>query len=635
MCFPPIFPASMSEGHQSHQSGKLKQANKKHKKIGHSSKRGVDRKNALGGRVVGKPVKNNRKKFPTKDIEGQGRANRLNRARQISNERRKHMLLKRRFGAGSNSGAPKILCILGLGHTADELAYQIRTLILGTADRTPHDAIKVPGFASTMLVERFKSRFTVLTPPSSDSVAVLDAAKVADVLVVVVEASNDASTYTNNLGVDNLCCLRAQGLPNVVGVQVDLSALPKKQRGAGRKLGLRFFETELGANSKVVDVERGNAQGKEDVALLLCCSVALLLCCSVALLLVFFLLLLPSFFSKSADHSAILLFLHLLFFLFPFSIPFSVQTAASALLCRIFSETPSKDLTFRKCRSYMLVDDFVPVPATLDNGQVIHGSAPGTDLRVSGYVRGVPLNVNSLVHLTGIGTYRLRRIEHAQDPHPRKIPRNGAAAATKKMAASNILAVADSSLQDSLVQTAEPDQLMGEQSFISDAELQEADLRYDPATGGKVEELSIHQAWIQAAKDAIRSRAEHEEAEGLYMDDDEDMEGGGGLSSLLQSRFGDVSDDDDDDDDEPVLGALDGRGNPIGRGAASLYAPSELGDMEVDEDDDDRNKSAAEVREEAMRMRERRQEDDVRFPDEVDTPIDVPALLHLLHLATL
>ena len=263
----------MSEGHQSHQSGKLKQANKKHKKIGHSSKRGVDRKNALGGRVVGKPVKNNRKKFPTKDIEGQGRANRLNRARQISNERRKHMLLKRRFGAGSNSGAPKILCILGLGHTADELAYQIRTLILGTADRTPHDAIKVPGFASTMLVERFKSRFTVLTPPSSDSVAVLDAAKVADVLVVVVEASNDASTYTNNLGVDNLCCLRAQGLPNVVGVQVDLSALPKKQRGAGRKLGLRFFETELGANSKVVDVERGNAQGKEDVALLLCCSV--------------------------------------------------------------------------------------------------------------------------------------------------------------------------------------------------------------------------------------------------------------------------------------------------------------------------------------------------------------------------
>ena len=80
----------------------------------------------------------------------------------------------------------------------------------------------------------------------------------------------------------------------------------------------------------------------------------------------------------------------------------------------------------------MLVDDFVPVPSTLDNGQVIHGSAPGTDLRVSGYVRGVPLNVNSLVHLTGIGTYRLRRIEHAQDPHPRKIPRNGAAAATKK-----------------------------------------------------------------------------------------------------------------------------------------------------------------------------------------------------------
>jgi hypothetical protein len=220
----------------------------------------------------------------------------------------------------------------------------------------------------------------------------------------------------------------------------------------------------------------------------------------------------------------------------------------------------------------MLVDRFVPVPSTLDDGQVIHGSAPGTDLRVSGYVRGVPLNVNSLVHLTGIGTYRLRRIEHAQDPHPRKIARGGAAEA------SNILAVADPSMQDSLIQTAEPDQLMGEQSFISDAELQEADLRYDPSTGGKVEELSIHQAWIQAAKDAIRGRAllEEEGEEGAE----------GGLISLLQSRFGDLSDDDDDDDDEPILGALDGRGNPIGRGAASLYAPSEYGGDNMEEEEE-------------------------------------------------
>ena len=59
-------------------------------------------------------------------------------------------------------------------------------------------------------------------------------------------------------------------------------------------------------------------------------------------------------------------------------------------------------------------------------------------------------------------------------------------------------------------QTAEPDQLMGEQSFISDAELREADARYDPATGGKLEEMSIHQAWIQAAKEAIQARQEYD-----------------------------------------------------------------------------------------------------------------------------
>ena len=88
-----------------------------------------------------------------------------------------------------------------------------------------------------MSSERYRQRFTILTPPSGDITAVLDAAKVCDILVVVVEASVDASNYTNNTGVDTLCCLRSQGLPNVVGVQLDLvTTIPQKQRASAKNL---------------------------------------------------------------------------------------------------------------------------------------------------------------------------------------------------------------------------------------------------------------------------------------------------------------------------------------------------------------------------------------------------------------
>ena len=250
----------------SHVSGKLKQSNKKHKKIGHASKRGVDRRLATGGRIVGNPNKNkSRKKFPTKLTEGAGRANRLNHSRQIAAERRKQMVLKRRFGAGSGGGAPKVLCIVGLSQNADELAYAVRTLVLGLADRSPHEAKTSPGFVSTMYTERFRQRFTILTPPANDTVAVLDAAKVCDVLVVVIEASSDATSFTSNVGIDTLCCLRAQGLPSVVGVQTNLTTIPAKQRSNAKKLGLRFFETELGTNSKVIEVESSNPQSSANL----------------------------------------------------------------------------------------------------------------------------------------------------------------------------------------------------------------------------------------------------------------------------------------------------------------------------------------------------------------------------------
>ena len=100
------------------------------------------------------------------------------------------------------------MCIVGLDDDADAMAFRVREMILSAAaaeSSKVHDSVAAPGFVSTFASSRWKQRFSVLTPPTSDTVAVLDAAKVCDVLVVVVKASAEG-TYTNNVGIDTLCC---------------------------------------------------------------------------------------------------------------------------------------------------------------------------------------------------------------------------------------------------------------------------------------------------------------------------------------------------------------------------------------------------------------------------------------------
>ena len=78
-------------------------------------------------------------------------------------------------------------------------------------------------------------------------------------------------------------------------------------------------------------------------------------------------------------------------------------------------------------------------------------ASPVADLRISGYIRNVPLCVNGLVHVTGIGTYRLRRIEECNDPCPRRVQRNNSNASNNGTTNTiEPLAVADMERQDSL-----------------------------------------------------------------------------------------------------------------------------------------------------------------------------------------
>jgi len=56
------------------------------------------------------------------------------------------------------------------------------------------------------------------------------------------------------------------------------------------------------------------------------------------------------------------------------------------------------------------------------------GSDGRATLKVCGFLRGRPLNVNRLVHLPGVGTFQVEKVTSEADPFPLK-PKRGSAAA--------------------------------------------------------------------------------------------------------------------------------------------------------------------------------------------------------------
>lgn len=87
----------------------------------------------------------------------------------------------------------------------------------------------------------------------------------------------------------------------------------------------------------------------------------------------------------------------------------------TTLLLRHLGSQRQRRLGFRSRRSHLLAQrvTFAPNPAT-------DGTAPsglGT-LRVSGYVRGRPMQVNRVVHIVGHGDFQLSQIDAPEDPLP-------------------------------------------------------------------------------------------------------------------------------------------------------------------------------------------------------------------------
>ncbi|KAE8057373.1 hypothetical protein FH972_014074 [Carpinus fangiana] len=224
-------------------------------------------------------------------------------------------------------------------------------------------------------------------------------------------------------------------------------------------------------------------------------------------------------------------------------------------------------------------------------------------LLLTGYLRACSLSVNQLVHISGAGDYQLSKIEILKDPfplNPRKEQDLMDSDEVHDVEAVRTLA-ADPLKQEPLLVENIPDPLAGEQTWPTEAEMAEADrnqkqkrLRKRILPPGTSE---YQAAWIVDNTDEEDSDSDDEADDGMVLDEQE---------SDFPYQKG--SKNFDLDDDQASLNLKDS-------------------DEETDVHSmmmDDEKLTREQLQDEIQKIKNAHAEDEEN-PDEVDTPLDIPA----------
>ncbi|KFV98825.1 Pre-rRNA-processing protein TSR1, partial [Eurypyga helias] len=275
----------------------------------------------------------------------------------------------------------------------------------------------------------------------------------------------------------------------------------------------------------------------------------------------------------------------------------------STLLLRHLATQKQRHLAFRDRRAHLLAyaAEFVP-------GQ--ESDLVGT-LKVSGFVRGQTLDVNSLVHIVGHGDFQMSQVDAPPDPlslNPRvgkgqksrqdmEVQDDSLNGTDEMEEDVKVLMKADPSKQESLQSEVVPDPMEGEQTWPTEEELLEAE------------------ASLKASRRVVKVPKGTSKYQAAWIVDDGE-EG---------NQEGDDEDDDIDDDidDDMMEEAVSQEGESSEE--EEEPAEEECETMTVSEclRDDQYDEKVEE--DEQMLERYKQERMDEMFPDEVDTPRDVPA----------
>ncbi|WOK92487.1 pre-rRNA-processing protein [Canna indica] len=223
---------------------------------------------------------------------------------------------------------------------------------------------------------------------------------------------------------------------------------------------------------------------------------------------------------------------------------------------------------------------------------------PGTcSLLLSGYIRAHSLSVNQLVHVSGAGDFQLGKIDILKDPFPISERKSSNSMDSDDMQNFQVVQtlLPDPLKQEPLIVENVPDPLAGEQTWPTEAEMAEAD------ENNKERKL-------------VKKRLPR------------------GTSDYQAAWI--VEDTDDEDSDNSEEGDDDGMVLEEQKDRAALEG-SDHSDLDEGQTIDDRTEGDTEMADDEILTKEQIESeikqikeayaDDQEFPDEVETPIDVPA----------
>ena len=441
-------------------------------------------------------------------------------------------------GMGGGTGAPKHVAVIDLaGNYAEGI---IQSLVASATEIMDHDANVQWGRPISAHFGTYKQSMTFTLcakQAGGDASHSVAAAKFADVIMLVLPvapgSTGDVDGSVDCAGREFITALKASGVPSVVGVTAGAEeAGSKKAVALARKWGAAVFEEQFpGKHTKVADADNSTA---------LLRALATVKPKPVAWL----------------QHRPYLLVTGL-HFTPTGSIPtpkpqgHTLQPQALVAAAVAGAGVPDPGAVEAFGRAYDTM------PATMDAGELV----------ISGYLRGAPVHVDGLVHVSGMGTFPVAAITSPDDPVASGGA--GAAAAAADVQTSQhgpVVAEQDAAEVEDLSTLAEEDAGAAEQTWPTAEEeaaaAQQARLdKLTAATGSKIQAV-----WIDAVGEGDATLAE----------------------AAARQQLHDAVEADDD----------------LGTVAESTAAPS---------------KAALRA---AAREAEREQ---LEFPDEVDTPDDMPA----------
>lgn len=403
-----------------------------------------------------------------------------------------------------------------------------------------------PGIVNVS-IPKFKIRYQFIHIADGDLFGLMDAAKVADLLLLVHSLGTDAED--DLLAKDpRLNAIYFHFLPTTIHVVNGLDGIPIKRRAEIKKNVLKAIQTRF------PDEKLHTVDGASDA----------------------------------------MQFLHIL------------------------GNCKRKINAYKKNRAQILAENLEFIPQNFGVSNLGDNPSEGVKLDnspseetmgklvVSGYVRSRTLSANSLVHIPGFGDFQMEMIECSPDPHP--ICKRSSAKAMDTGNGRRLVEKSDPMVQEPLEFENEPDPMEGEQSYPTAQEIaaaaEEVRLRKKKIKKVTAGTSDYQAAWIVDNEDGNDSDSDHDsEHDSEFDEDDNEMN----LEPKDENEFDNESDNGNESDNESLMTTNDDA-------------------ITTCEDNDERYDEKIDIdaeAEELKKMKEARENQ--LFPDEVDTPMDIPA----------